>query len=74
MQATAAVPVRARHMARDPGWTRALGDAFLAEREAVMDWVQRMRHYVYDYGYLRRNDSIAVTPVPILRSFRPTRI
>lgn len=53
-------------MARDPGWTRALGEAFLAEREAVMDSVQRLRHYAYDYGYLRGNDRIVVRPGPYI--------
>jgi len=42
-------------MARDPGWTQALGSAVLANRAAVMDAVQRMRQRAYDYGYLRTN-------------------
>jgi hypothetical protein len=40
-------------MARDMGWTQALGNAVLAQRGDVMDAVQRMRQRAYDYGYLR---------------------
>jgi hypothetical protein len=42
-------------MARDPGWTQALGNAVLDQRPDVMDAVQRMRQRSYDYGYLRSN-------------------
>jgi hypothetical protein len=40
-------------MARDPGWTQALGSAVLAQRGDVMDAVQRNRQQAYSYGYLR---------------------
>jgi len=40
-------------MARDPGWTQALGSAVLAQRNDVMDAVQRDRQEAYNYGYLR---------------------
>jgi hypothetical protein len=40
-------------MARDPGWTQALGNAVLTEQAAVMDAVQRMRQKATDYGYLQ---------------------
>jgi hypothetical protein len=42
-------------MARDPGWTQALGGAVLAQRGDVMDAVQRDRQEAYSYGYLRSN-------------------
>jgi hypothetical protein len=42
-------------MARDPGWTQALGSAVLAQRGDVMDAVQRDRQEAYSYGYLRPN-------------------
>lgn len=42
-------------MARDPAWTQALGSAVLAQRNDVMDAVQRDRQQAYSYGYLRSN-------------------
>jgi Protein of unknown function (DUF3300) len=42
-------------MASDPGWTQALGGAVLAQRNEVMDAVQRDRQEAYSYGYLRPN-------------------
>lgn len=47
-------------MARDPGWTQALGTAVLNQRPEVMDAVQRMRQRAYDYGYLRPNPQYNV--------------
>ncbi len=43
------------YMARYMGWTQALGNAVLAERDQVMDAVQRMRRQAYDYRYLQSN-------------------
>jgi hypothetical protein len=40
-------------MARDMGWTQALGNAVLAQRPDVMDAVQRMRAQAASYGYLQ---------------------
>jgi len=42
-------------MARDPAWTQALGSAVLAQRNDIMDAVQRERQQAYSYGYLRSN-------------------
>ena len=42
-------------MARDPGWTQALGYAVLTQQPDVMDAVQRMRKRAVDYGYLQSN-------------------
>lgn len=53
-------------MASDPGWTESVGNAFLAQRDAVMDAVQRDRHKAYQYGYLRTNAQIVVTPGPYI--------
>src|ERR1700678_3337855 len=47
-------------MASDLDWTQNLGNAFLAQRQDVMDAVQRMRQKAKDYGYLKSNDQIAV--------------
>jgi hypothetical protein len=48
-------------MASDMDWTSDLGNAFLAQRQDVMDAVQRMRQKAKDYGYLRSNNQIVVS-------------
>lgn len=53
-------------MASDMNWTSDLGNAFLADRQGVMDAVQRMRQKARDYGYLRSNDRIRVTGGPYI--------
>lgn len=47
-------------MARDPGWTQALGNAVLSQRPDVMDAVQRMRQKAMDLGYLESNAQYRV--------------
>jgi hypothetical protein len=47
-------------MAGDMGWTQQLGNAVLADREAVMDSIQRERSVAMNYGYLRTNDQVRV--------------
>ncbi|MGC9946138.1 MAG: DUF3300 domain-containing protein [Bryobacteraceae bacterium] len=44
-------------MAKDPGWTQALGNAVLTQRPDVMDAVQRMRQKALDAGYLESNSQ-----------------
>lgn len=53
-------------MASDMGWTRQLGDAFLAQNADVMDAVQRMRRQARDFGYLRTNGQIIVSGGPYI--------
>ena len=53
-------------MASDTGWTRQLGDAFLAQNLDVMDAVQRMRRQARDFGYLRTNGQIIVSGGPYI--------
>src|ERR1700730_11279672 len=53
-------------MASDMRWTQDLGDAFLAQPDAVMDAVQRMRQQARDYGYLRTNSQVIVTGGPYI--------
>lgn len=53
-------------LASDLDWTRSLGDAFLAQRQDVMDAVQRMRQKAKDYGYLHTNDQIVVSGGPYI--------
>src|SRR5580692_8895607 len=47
-------------MSSDMDWTQNLGNAFLAQRQDVMDAVQRMRQKAKDFGYLKSNEQIAV--------------
>jgi hypothetical protein len=66
VQALLPFPSVLEKMAADMDWTRELGDAFLAQRQDVMDAVQRMRQKAKDYGYLRSNDQIIVTGGPYI--------
>ena len=53
-------------MASDMGWTTDLGNAFLAQRQDVMEAVQRERHRAYEYGYLRTNPQVVVSGGPYI--------
>jgi hypothetical protein len=47
-------------MAADLNWTTQLGNAVLAQRQDVMDAVQRERALSMNYGYLRSNARVTV--------------
>lgn len=51
-------------MASDMNWTSDLGNAFLAQRQEVMDAVQRERQKARDFGYLRSNGQVVVSGGP----------
>src|SRR5262245_2780575 len=51
-------------MASAMPWTQELGNAFLAQHDAVMDAVQRMRRQAVDFGYLRTNPQVNVVTGP----------
>jgi len=53
-------------MASDMGWTTQLGNAVLAQRQDVMDAVQRMRQKARDFGYLRTNPQVIVSGGPYI--------
>jgi len=53
-------------MASDMGWTTQLGNAVLAQRQDVMDAVQRMRQKARDFGYLRTNPQAIVSGGPYI--------
>jgi Protein of unknown function (DUF3300) len=53
-------PSALNQMANNMGWTQALGNAVLAQRNDVMDAVQRDRQEAYNYGYLRTNPQVRV--------------
>jgi hypothetical protein len=64
VQALLPFPAVLDTMARDMSWTTQLGNAFMTQQPDVMDAVQRERQKAYDYGYLRTNPQIVVTPGP----------
>ena len=53
-------------MATDMNWTNQIGNAFLAEQQAVMDSVQRQRAVAARYGYLRTNPQVVVGAGPYI--------
>jgi Protein of unknown function (DUF3300) len=53
-------------MASDMAWTNDLGNAVLADRDAVMDAVQHQRHLAAQYGYLRTNGQVVVSSGPYI--------
>ena len=57
-------PTVLNQLANNMGWTQQLGNAVLAQRNDVMDAVQRDRQEAYNYGYLRTNPNIRVVYSP----------
>jgi hypothetical protein len=53
-------------MNSDMNWTTQLGNAFLAEPQAVMDAVQRQRAAAQRFGYLRTNGQLVVSGGPYI--------
>jgi hypothetical protein len=53
-------------MNSDMNWTAELGNAFLAQRDDVMDAIQRQRKKARDYGYLQTNAQVVVSPGPYI--------
>lgn len=53
-------------MASDMPWTSAIGNAFLAQQQDVMNAVQRERAKAYQYGYLRTNGQVVVAGGPYI--------
>ncbi len=66
VQALLPFPSVLEMMAGDMNWTTAVGNAFLAQQQDVMDAVQRQRQAAYRYGYLRSNGQVVVTPGPYI--------
>jgi len=64
VQALLPFPSVIDQMASDPNWTNDLGNAVLAQRQDVMDAVQRMRQKAKDFGYLRSNGQIVASGAP----------
>lgn len=60
VKALVAFPDVLKRMSEDVDWTQSLGDAFLADEEAVMDSVQRLRKRAYAAGNLDKAQHISV--------------
>lgn len=60
VKALVAFPDILRRMSDDLDWTQQLGDAFLADEEAVMDSVQKLRNRAYASGNLNKVEHVRV--------------
>jgi hypothetical protein len=60
VQALLRFPSVLEMMAWDMNRTQDSGNAFLAERDAVLGAVERMRHRAWDYGCLRTNPQVII--------------
>jgi len=60
VQSLVAFPQVLARLAENPGWTRRLGEAFLAQEPHVMDTVQQLRRRAEATGNLQSNDQLDV--------------
>jgi hypothetical protein len=66
VQALLPFPSVLHMMASDMPWTSAVGNAFLAQQQDVMNAVQRERAKAMQYGYLRTNGQVVVAGGPYI--------
>jgi len=64
VQSLVAFPQALATLGQDPAWVQRLGDAFLAQPDAVMDSVQRLRRQAQAAGNLESNEYQKVTTLP----------
>jgi hypothetical protein len=64
VQSLVAFPQALATLGQDPPWVQRLGDAFLAQPDAVMDSVQRLRRQAQAAGNLESNEYQQVTVLP----------
>ncbi|MET1161947.1 MAG: DUF3300 domain-containing protein [Pseudoxanthomonas sp.] len=64
VQALVAFPQALATLGQDPAWVQRLGDAFLAQPEAVMDATQRLRRQAQANGNLSSNEYQKVSTTP----------
>lgn len=62
VQAMLPFPSVLDRMASRKDWSAKLGDAFLAQQAEVMDAIQRQRQKARNFGYLRSNPRVSVSP------------
>ncbi len=65
VQSLVAFPQALATLGQDPAWVQNLGDAFLAQPDAVMDAVQRLRRQARDAGNLASNEYQQVSVEPL---------
>ena len=61
VQSLVAFPAVLDTLGQDPAWVQRVGDAFLAQPDAVMDSVQRLRRKAQAAGNLKSNEQQKVT-------------
>ena len=61
VQSLVAFPQLLAVLGQDPGWVQKMGDAFLAQPDAVMESVQRLRRQADAAGNLKSNEQQKVT-------------
>lgn len=64
VQSLVALPQVLATLGQDPAWVQRVGDAFLAQPEAVMDSIQRLRRQAQAAGNLQSNQQQTVTIKP----------
>lgn len=64
VQSLVAFPAALMTLGQDPAWVQRVGDAFLAQPDAVMDAVQRLRRQAQAAGHLESNEQQRVTVQP----------
>ncbi|MFO1397235.1 MAG: DUF3300 domain-containing protein [Burkholderiales bacterium] len=64
VQSLVAFPQVLAIMGEKPSWVQDVGDAFLADPNAVMDSVQRLRQKAQAAGNLKSSDQVSVTTEP----------
>lgn len=64
VQSLVAFPAALAALGQDLGWVQRVGDAFLAQPDAVMDSVQRLRRQAQAAGHLQSNEQQRVTVQP----------
>ena len=73
VQALIPFPTVLDMMAKYPTWTDQLGDAVAAQKDGVMDAVQRLRHKAYENGHLKSNEQVTVSAADTVIVVQPTR-
>ncbi|WP_421567248.1 DUF3300 domain-containing protein [Stenotrophomonas sp. PD6] len=68
VQSLVAFPQLLAVLGQDPAWVQKMGDAFLAQPDAVMDAVQRLRRQAQSAGHLDSNEQQKVSTQPAAAS------
>ncbi|WP_339498787.1 DUF3300 domain-containing protein [Pseudomonas silesiensis] len=71
VQSLVAFPAALVILGQDPAWVQRVGDAFLAQPNAVMDSVQRLRRQAQAAGHLESNAQQRVTVQPAAPASAP---